>query len=487
MVLTTIKKKALAGLIKKATNLSDSQLIKITKFLERTSKDTGRDAVKAVRKMIEERSMGYQLIRRIIDNVHPRYKSKLIENLIVQGLLMGYKKKVNADKKGEAVPTTVLISPTMRCNLKCVGCYAMEYSMKDDLPFEVVDRIVKEGKKMGVALFTMLGGEPFVWPHMFKLLKKHPDTFFQIYTNSTLINEKVADQLLETANAMPILSIEGFEKRTDERRGKGTYKKIMKAMDILRERKIPFGFSAAVTSKNAEEISSDKFIDFMIEKGAYIGWFFLYMPVGCKPDPKLMPTPKQRLHLYHRDLKIRETKPIFIVDFWNDAPWVGGCIAGKEYLHITSTGDVEPCIFTHMCADNIKNKSLKEVMNSPYFKALRAKQPYSDNLFLPCQWIDHPQVSRDMMKEYRLKCTHPGADDPIKDKKVKAAIDKYSKEVNKLYAPVWKDSQFYKSMVEKGLIKEEKPKKKKAVKKKKIVKKTAVKKKVSKKRLANKK
>lgn len=485
MVINIVKKKAIAALIKKATDLPDSKLIKITKFLEKFGNDSSKNAVKAVREMIENKTVGYSLIKRIMNDVHPKYKAKLIENLIVQGLIMGSKKKEIEQKKGGTVPTTVLISPTMRCNLKCVGCYAMEYNMTDDLPFEVVDRIITEGKKMGVALFTMLGGEPFVWPHMLKLLKKHSDAFFQIYTNSTLINEKLADQLLETANAIPILSIEGFETRTDERRGKGVYKKVMNAMDILKSKKIPFGFSAAVTSKNAEEISSDKFVDFMVEKGAYIGWFFLYMPVGAKPDPKLMPTPKQRLHLYNRDLKIRETKPIFIIDFWNDAPYVGGCIAGKEYLHITATGDVEPCIFTHMAVDNIKDKSLREVLNSDYFKALRAKQPYSDNLFLPCQWIDNPEVSREMMKKYKLRCTHPGADDPIADPKVRKAIDSYSKEVHKLYKPIWEKSQFVnkcgsctKCVPIKNTNKKKVAKKKTAnkVAKKKAVKKKAIKK-----------
>lgn len=444
MVISYIKKKAIAAVIKKATNVSDKTLIKLTKVLEKVSTGTGKSAVASVREMIEKNTVGYQLIRRILDNVAPIYKEKLIENLITQGLIMNYKKRSAEFKKGSTVPTTVLISPTMRCNLKCVGCYAMKYSMQDDLPFETVDRIIREGNKLGVGFYTILGGEPFVWPHIFKLLEKHKDTFFQIYTNSTLINEETAKKLLKTGNAIPILSIEGFEKLTDQRRGKGVYKKIMNAMDILNRNHIPFGFSAAVTSKNAEEISSDKFIDFLIKKGAYLGWFFLYMPVGAKPDPKLMPTPKQRLHLYHRDLKIRETKPIFIVDFWNDAPWVGGCIAGKEYVHITSKGDVEPCIFTHMAVDNIKDKSLKEVLNSDYFKALRNRQPYHENLFLPCQWIDHPEVSREMEKKFKLYPTHPGADDPIKDKKVRAAIDKYSKEVHKLYAPVWKKSQFCK-------------------------------------------
>ncbi len=35
-----------------------------------------------------------------------------------------------------------------------------------------------------------------------------------------------------------------------------------------------------------------------------------------------------------RAARIRAEKPLFIADFWNDAPWVGGCIAGgSKYVH----------------------------------------------------------------------------------------------------------------------------------------------------------
>ncbi|MBW3022731.1 radical SAM protein, partial [Candidatus Woesearchaeota archaeon] len=395
-----VQKQVIKSLFKKITSTSDKNLIRLTKVLEKISTKDNKKRVAAVRKMIEENHPGFKLIKRIFNNCHPNFKEKLITNLITQGFLINAKKRDKAMKEGGACPTTLLISPTMRCNLRCVGCYAGKYSKKDDLPFNVLDRVIKEGKELGVAFFTFLGGEPLVvQKEIFEIAKKHNDAFFQMYTNGTMLTEAVAKKIVQLGNIIPIISIEGWEKETDERRGKGTYKKIMKAMDILKKHRIPFGFSVAVTSKNAEIINSDKFIDFMIEKGAFIGWLFLYMPMGLDPDLKLMPTPKQRRMLLDRDKHIRATKPIFIIDFWNDAPYVGGCIAGKEYAHITSKGDVEPCIFTHFAMDNIKNTTLKKAMASPYFKALRKKQPYHENLYMPCQWIDSPEVSREMFKK----------------------------------------------------------------------------------------
>jgi len=181
-------------------------------------------------------------------------------------------------------------------------------------------------------------------------------------------------------------SLEGFEEETDARRGKGTFRKIMQGMDNLREVGAPFGFSSMVTRHNVDTIVSDEFNDMLIEKGCLIGWHFLYIPVGVDPDASLMPTAEQRELMRQRGAqRLRNEKPIFVIDFWNDAPYVGGCIAGgRNYFHINARGDAEPCIFVHLAVDNIKQKSLKEVINSPYFRGIRARQPYTDNLLRPC-------------------------------------------------------------------------------------------------------
>lgn len=323
----------------------------------------------------------------------------------------------------------------MRCNLSCIGCYASSYTKSDDLEFELIDRIIQEGKEAGVAFFTILGGEPFIRDDMFRIYQKHSDATFLVFTNGTLIDNKVANKLVQLGNILPTLSIEGFEEETDERRGKGVYKKVLRAMEILKKHKIPFGYSVAVTRKNIETVTSDKFIDMMIEKGALIVWYFLYMPIGKDPDLDLMPTPSQRLYLKERRGYIRENKPLFVIDFWNDAPYVGGCIAAKYYIHINHRGDIEPCIFTHFAQVNIKNTSLKEAMNCQYFKEIRKRQPFSSNLYLPCMLIDHPEVSRGLYKNCHIYSTHEGAECLFSD--IARGLDEYSKCARDIYADVW--------------------------------------------------
>ena len=113
-----------------------------------------------------------------------------------------------------------------------------------------------------------------------RLCKAYPDCMFLAFTNGTLIDEKFADEMLRMKNFVPAISVEGFEEATDFRRGAGTYQAVMRAMDILRERKLVFGASCCYTSKNVDSLRSEEYFDHLIEKGAKFAWFFHYMPVG---------------------------------------------------------------------------------------------------------------------------------------------------------------------------------------------------------------
>lgn len=374
-----------------------------------------------------------------IMKLHPNCRSKLFPNFLLNASILrpkGYRHYMR--KYGVQPPYSVLISPTMRCNLRCKGCYAANYSRKDDLPFSLVNRIINEGKEIGVTLFTILGGEPFFWEHLFEMFALYPDAYFQVYTNGTLIGEKEAKRLQELGNVVVMFSLDGFEKSTNARRGKEVFNKVMKAADLLRKYRIGFGYSCCVTRQNVKEVLSDEFIDLMIEKGALLGWYFLYMPVGGEATLEFMPTPEDRIYMNERHDCIRSSRPLPVFDFWNDAPHVNGCIAaGRGYCHINHRGDVEPCIFLHLATDNVKNTSLTEALNSPFFRGIRAKQPFNENLFLPCQMIDNPDVSKELYDTFHPYSTHPGAEEIIT--KLHPCLMKYSKRVTKLYEPVWEN------------------------------------------------
>jgi MoaA/NifB/PqqE/SkfB family radical SAM enzyme len=237
---------------------------------------------------------------------------------------------------------------------------------------------------------------------------------FMAYTNGTLIDEKMADQLQAVGNVSPAISLEGWREHTDARRGAGVFDRVVNALDRLRERGIAFGISLTIDRNNMEEVTSDAFIDFLMEKGALYGWSFHYIPVGSDPNPELMVTAEQRAYLVHRIHYIRNMIGFQIADFWNDGDLTQGCLAGgRRYFHINASGAVEPCAFVHVTLENIREKSLVEVLQSPLFTAFQRQQPFSDNLLRACPIIDVPGALRDIVKETGAKPSHKGADDVL--------------------------------------------------------------------------
>ena len=231
------------------------------------------------------------------------------------------------------------------------------------------------------------------------LCNKHNDCIFLCFTNSTLIDEKFADDMLRVKNFIPAISLEGFEEATDGRRGSGVYDKVLHAMSLLKERHLPFGISACYTSANMDSITSEAFIDKLIDWGAYFIWYFHYMPVGNDASPELLPTPEQRQYIYHkiRD-DYRHRKPLFIMDFQNDGEYVGGCIAGgRRFLHINANGDCDPCVFIHYSDSNIREKTLLETLTSPLFMAYHDGQPFNENHLRPCPMLENPEKIREII------------------------------------------------------------------------------------------
>jgi len=350
------------------------------------------------------------------------------------------------EKHGFCPPYSILVSPTMRCNLKCKGCYAESFRQDDDLDLATLDKIITEGKELGVFFYTILGGEPFLrFDDIETVAAKHADCLFQLFSNGTLINEDVADRLYGLKNVVVAFSINGTREDTVYMRGNGVYEKVLDAMALLKKRRQIYGISLTLTSKNYDTLMSREFLKFWEEQGVVFGWDFLFMPVGKNPDLSLMPTPQQRVSFGEFIKKYREQEPFYLMDFWADAPAINGCIsAGRRFLHINSNGDIEPCIFAHFSTHNIKDCHLIDALQSPFFTFIRMNQPHTDNLLRPCMIIDNPEILREACRRFHAKPTEDGAERLIHDPELMQALDRYSEEASRVIDPVWREKYTYK-------------------------------------------
>ena len=138
----------------------------------------------------------------------------------------------------------------------------MMRTIKLNLTFDELDNIVTQGKELGVYFYMMTGGEPLVRKaDIIRLCEKHNDCAFHCYTNGTLVDEKLCEDMKRVGNLSLSISLEGFEDANDFRRGEGVYNKVLHAMDLLHENGLIFGNSVCYTSKNMDAVTSDEFFD----------------------------------------------------------------------------------------------------------------------------------------------------------------------------------------------------------------------------------
>ena len=318
-------------------------------------------------------------------------------------------KKFLANRKYEcAIPRLLLVDPTSACNLNCKGCWAGDYRKSSSLSYEKLDEIFTEAGKLGVLQIIMSGGEPLLRKaDILKLCRKHSNLSFAAFTNGTLIDEEFAKEMAALGNLNVFVSIEGFREDTDARRGEGTFDKVVKAMDILKKHNIGFGFSACYHSGNYQAVASDEFLDFMQEKGAWLGWLFNYLPIGSQADPSLCCTAEQRSFVYLKIDSYSREKNFTLIDFANNGHKAFGCVAaGNDFAHINANGDLEPCAFCHYSDANIHDMSLTEALRSPFFRKFREAKPFSDNLLRPCPLMDVPNSLEMLIDPSQVRSTH---------------------------------------------------------------------------------
>ena len=405
--------KAFDVVLKNADKNREQEVCKLIDLMEKYMSDEKLDVnYDKAREMVNNKDGALnKYINRVLDEVDPKVLKTMALNLGFESFLYGTKTIRKMREKYDCnVPWLILMDPTSACNLHCTGCWAAEYGNKLNLTFEEMDSVVKQGKELGVYFYMFTGGEPLVRKaDLIKLCEKHNDCAFLSFTNGTLVDQTFCNELKRVGNLYLAISLEGFSEVNDLRRGNGVFGKVMNAMNLLKQNGLVFGTSICYTSKNCEAVTSDEFVDLMIEKGCRYAMYFHYMPVGNDASLDLLPSPEQRTYIKDRVREIRNMttgKGIFTMDFQNDGEFVGGCIAGgRNYFHINANGDAEPCVFIHYSGANIRTHSLLEILKQPLFMAYHENQPFNENHLRPCPMLENPEILQKMVKETGAKST----------------------------------------------------------------------------------
>ena len=290
------------------------------------------------------------------------------------------------------MPPFLISSISTTCNLACKGCYARknginlppapsegggadvpEASFGGGLDGGQWRQIFEEAAEMGINFSLLAGGEPLMRKDLLEEIAEVKDMIFPVFTNGTLIGPAYLKFFDEHLNLVPIISLEGLEQETDQRRGRGVYRRAKESMAMLAQQKLFFGASITVTTENFAFVTSREFLDQLRDFGCKIVFYIEYVPLeegtehlafGEADTLRMEQTLEQRREDY---------ADIIFLSFPGDEKALGGCLAsGRGFFHIGPDGRAEPCPFSPYSDSNVAKMGLRQALQSPLFQKIRA-------------------------------------------------------------------------------------------------------------------
>ena len=293
-------------------------------------------------------------------------RNRIMNDTIVWRGVFGPKRRRVLEKKGYVVPRLIYISP------------GDESEGKDYLSFEVLDRLIGDLEEMGTYNVSLLLNEDSFGEDLWQVVTKHPQTIFTAYTDGTFLNEAVVKRMRKLGNIGPMID---FEKASEN---------AIKYLEFCQQENLPYGVLITVYQDNFQEVTSNTFIEWLIQKGALSVRYLPYMPSGSDDLP-LRATQEQVTTLGETVDSIRRQYPIFASFGRNGETFTSSCDAARRQIHITSSGDVKPCMFVPFAIDNITDKSLLEIMESDLFRTIRGLNESGEEATInPCRWHNSP-------------------------------------------------------------------------------------------------
>ncbi len=317
----------------------------------------------------------------------------------------GFNKFQARKKRGENFPAFQFISVTNDCNLACQGCWVTKGEKSSSLDLAVINKIITDSKKQGCYFYGILGGEPLMYSELFNIFRTHSDCYFQLFTNGTLLTDKVAAELRELANVTPLISLEGNEQIADIRRGSNrVYNRTMKAIETATSNRLITGVAISVCKSNIEMALSEEFIAMLHNYGVVYLWYYIYRPTGENPHYELALSAEDILRLRNFLVEGRTKYPLVLIDSYWGADGEPFCPAAEGLSHhINPDGNIEPCPVIQFSCDNIRNGELTDVYENATF--IRDFKTEVNKQTRGCILMDNPAWLATFVAEHQAKNT----------------------------------------------------------------------------------
>lgn len=320
-------------------------------------------------------------------------------------------------RRGEVFPPFLYVSVINSCNLRCQGCWVDVAAKQETISPGAMSKLIGEARAMGNVFFGIVGGEPFMHPQLLDIFANHPDCYFQVFTNGQFITDEKAKQLRKLGNVTPLISVEGNQIVSDERRGRSdVLDRTMEGVHNCLNNRLLTGVCTSLCRTNIDDLLTEEWIDRLIEMGVMYTWFHVYRPMGPDSNPDLCLTPEQQLKARKFVVEMRAKKPIIIIDAYFDGQGKALCPAATGISHhINPWGGIEPCPIVQFATDSIHDESrtLQQKFNSPFMQDFRKLSAATTR---GCIVLERPDLLRQLVDAH-------GADDATVRKTAAAELD----------------------------------------------------------------
>jgi MoaA/NifB/PqqE/SkfB family radical SAM enzyme len=346
-----------------------------------------------------------QLVFRTLRTADPKCVGKFLWNFGVKGLLSveRFKRRL---KRGEYFPPFLYVSIINSCNLRCQGCWVDVEAERATLDLAAMNRLIGDAKAHGNAFFGLLGGEPFMHPELLDILAAHPDCYFQIFTNGQFITPKTAARLRELGNATPLISIEGREVVSDERRGKkDVFSKTLRGLQACLDAGLLTGVATSVCQTNIDDLCTEAWLQELIDRGVHYVWYHTYRPVGAKMNMQLALTPEQLVRVRRFVVEMRARMPIAMIDAYyaHDGQALCPMSTGISH-HISPYGDIEPCPIIQFGKETVRDERgiFATIRDSQFIRDFREASAQATR---GCVVLERPDLVKALVEKHGAKDT----------------------------------------------------------------------------------
>lgn len=265
--------------------------------------------------------------------------------------------------RGESV-ALIQFQYDYRCNFRCEHCCTSKMEKKGARFFQMEDvrELSRQADELGLAQFTITGGEPLLFKDLDRLVESlNPDKFFiALDSNGWLLDAGKARHLKAIGISKVHLSLDsvGAEEHDRFRKKPGSHARVLKAIEAARNAGLALLINTVVTKQRAYSPEFIEFMEFTKQLGVRVV-LMLAKPAGeWEGNDSVLLDSKDLEH-------IRKFEKIYDV-FTHLVPAWGmdiGCIAMKRMVSITRYGDLMPCPWIHTSIGNFFNEPLKDILS----------------------------------------------------------------------------------------------------------------------------